>query len=49
MEIKTKITQIVDEAFISQIQNNLIKQGFRSLTLNSEKEVKDFINNNIPD
>jgi hypothetical protein len=49
METKTLIDQVFDEAFISRIQSELNKKGFKSIVLNSDKEVKDFVNKNIPD
>jgi hypothetical protein len=49
MEAKTENNQLFDQAYISRIQRVLIKKGFKTIVLNSNKEVKDFVNENIPD
>jgi hypothetical protein len=49
METKTEKIQVYDEAYIGRIQSVLIKKGFKTIVLNSDKEVKDFVNKKIPD
>jgi hypothetical protein len=49
METKAEKIEVFDKAYISQIQSVLTKKGFKSIVLNSEKEVKDYVNKNIPD
>lgn len=39
----------VDDKIVEMLQRNLANRGFKSLVLNNEKEVKDFINMQIPD
>ena len=40
---------IPEKSTIEELQTLLEEKGFKSVVLNSEKEVKDFINKNIPD
>jgi len=40
---------VQDKFEIKELQAVLAEKGFQSVVLNSEKEVKDFINDNIPD
>ena len=47
--MKTDKTMAQDKFEIKELQVVLEEKGFRSVVLNSEKEVKDFINDNIPD
>jgi hypothetical protein len=43
------ISKIPDKKSIHELHETLKKRGFSSTILDSEKEVKDFINSNIPD
>lgn len=47
--MKTDKANVMDIYEIKDLQAVLEGKGFQSIILNSEKEVKDFINNNIPD
>ncbi|MGD2035262.1 MAG: LUD domain-containing protein [Bacteroidales bacterium] len=47
--MKTDKVATYDEIEISRLKSNLEKNGFLTVVLHSEKEVKDFINENIPD
>lgn len=47
--MKTDKAMTQDKFEIKELQATLKEKGFQSVVLNSEKEVKDFINDNIPD
>jgi hypothetical protein len=47
--MKTEKAMVQDKFDIQQLQVVLEGKGFQTVVLNSEKEVKDFINKNIPD
>ncbi len=49
MNTNTDKVTVYDKIAIQQLQDVLKEKGFQSIVLNSEKEVKDFINKNIPD
>jgi hypothetical protein len=47
--MKTDKTMVKEEFELKELQAVLEEKGFQSVVLKSEKEVKDFINANIPD
>ena len=49
METKAGKEQLAGYRDIEKVTRVLISKGFRTIVLNSEKEVKDFINSKIPD
>ncbi len=49
MDMSTDKDLVIDHDTIKQLQTVLEKKGVQTVVLNSEKEVKDFINDNIPD
>ena len=49
MEAQTGKVAAISPEILEKVRNTLDKKGFRTVVLKSEKEVKDFINTNIPD
>jgi hypothetical protein len=49
MSTRTEKVKILDVSTMNNLRSRLEKNGITTIILNSEKEVKDFINDNIPD
>lgn len=49
MKTRTEKIKVIDKKVLDDLISKLIKNGINTVVLSTEKEVKDFINNNIPD